>query len=332
MLFQALLSSIVNNYEKTNNISNNYVYRSINKYILLQIVIFTTHFLFNVIEYGFILISKVLLFLILYFILMLSLKKKTYVYGVHINIYSLIAYLILIFSISFLSIHTRELINIDLYYFPIISSIPFLYNLKEDKRYVLTIIILTLLLMCFPTLIDFDFIIKSELILNKESNITFMKIANLLISFIALFVNLHLVYRKDEYIFKIYSEKETLKENIHELEGKYLNLMQKQFIINNINTDEIDEIYKLAETNSSLYFDKFCILFPNFKNILVNINPELNFSELHFCSLIKLNFDTKKIAQILNLTVRAVESKKYRLKRKLDLNTDINIHEFIIKI
>ncbi|WP_291138718.1 helix-turn-helix transcriptional regulator [Flavobacterium sp. UBA7663] len=332
MLFKNPIFSIINNYEKTNNISNNYVYRSINKYILLQIVIFTTHFLFNVIEYGFILISKVLLFLILYFILMLSLKKKTYVYGVHINIYSLIAYLILIFSISFLSIHTRQLINIDLYYFPIISSIPFLYNLKEDKPYVLSIIILTLLLMCIPTLIDLDFIIKSELIINKRSNLTFMKITNLLVSFIALFVNLHLVYRKDEYIFKIHSEKETLKEHMHELEGKYLNLMQKQFIINNINTEEIDEIYKLAETNSTLYFDKFCILFPNFKNTLVNINPELNFSELHFCSLIKLNFDTKKIAQILNLTVRAVESKKYRLKRKLNLNTDINIHEFIIKI
>lgn len=332
MLFQAQFSLIVNNYEKTNNISNNYVYSSINKYILLQIIIFTTHFLFSVIEYGFIIISKVLLFLILYFILMLSLKKKTYVYGIHINIYSLVSYLILIFSISFLSIHTNQLINIDLYYFPVISSIPFLYNLKEDKPYVLTIIILTLMLMCIPTLIDFDFIIKSELILNKESNLTFMKIANLLISFIALFVNLHLVYRKDEYIFKIYNEKETLKDNIHELEGKYLNLMQKQFIINNINTDEIDEIYKLAETNSTLYFDKFCTLFPNFKNTLVKINPELNFSELHFCSLIKLNFDTKKIAQILNLTVRAVESKKYRLKRKLNLNTDINIHEFIIKI
>lgn len=108
--------------------------------------------------------------------------------------------------------------------------------------------------------------------------------------------------------------------------------MKTQFIINNLNSEDITEIYKLAETNSALYFDKFCFFFPNFKEALQKISSDLSFNEMHFCSLIKLNYDTKKMAQILNLTVRAVESKKYRLKKKLNLNSEVNIHEFMIKI
>lgn len=332
MLFRAQFNALINNYEKTNNISDNYIYSSINKHILLQISILSFNCLYVLCVFGFILVCKIQLFLILYLVIMLSLKKKKYVYGIHIKLYSLLSYIILILTISFLSIHSKQLVYVDLYFFPVISSIPFMYNLKEDKVYVLSVIIFTVLLMCTPILIDLDFIVESEIIHSSESTLAIMKIANLLVSFMALFVNLHLVYRKDEYFFKIYNEKETLKKNISELEGNYLSLMQNQFVINNINKEEIDEIYQLAETNSTLYFDKFCQLFPNFKNTLMNINPDLNFSELHFCSLIKLNFDTKKIAQILNVTVRAVESKKYRLKRKLNLFSGINIHEFIIRI
>jgi DNA-binding CsgD family transcriptional regulator len=263
---------------------------------------------------------------------MLILKKKDYVYGININIYSFVSYLVLLSSNSFLSIHTNYLLKTEFYYFPILSSIPFLYNIKEDRKYVFSIFIVALIFLIAPLLINFNFIPKSELILKDEDTLIIIKIANATLSVVTVFVNIYFVYKKDQYIGQIRREAEMLKDHFNELEEKYYNLMKTQFIINNLNSEDITEIYKLAETNSALYFDKFCFFFPNFKEALQKISSDLSFNEMHFCSLIKLNYDTKKMAQILNLTVRAVESKKYRLKKKLNLDSEVNIHEYLIKI
>jgi hypothetical protein len=332
MIVKNIFNTIINNYEKTENETNNYVYKSINKYLLLIIIILMFHFSLAACLYGFNTMNKIHLLMIVYYLIMLVLKKKDYVYGININIYSFVSYIVLLSSTSFLSIYTNYSLKIEFYYFPILSSIPFLYNIKEDWKYVSSIFIISLIFIIAPILINFSFIPKSELILKDEDTLIIIKIANATLSVVTLFVNIYFVYKKDQYINHVKTEKKILKEHFNELEEKYYNLMKTQFIINNLNSEDITEIYKLAETNSSLYFEKFCFLFPNFNDVLQKISSDLSFNEMHFCSLIKLNYDTKKMAQILNLTVRAVESKKYRLKKKLNLNSEVNIHEFMIKI
>ena len=42
-----------------------------------------------------------------------------------------------------------------------------------------------------------------------------------------------------------------------------------------------------------------------------------------------MNMSTKEIARINGLSVRAVENKRYRLRKKLSLNTDTSLESFV---
>ncbi|MRR24524.1 hypothetical protein EG830_16245 [bacterium] len=43
-----------------------------------------------------------------------------------------------------------------------------------------------------------------------------------------------------------------------------------------------------------------------------------------------MNFTTKEIANLSNISTRAVEIARYRLRTKLSLNHDVNLTEFLI--
>jgi DNA-binding CsgD family transcriptional regulator len=44
-----------------------------------------------------------------------------------------------------------------------------------------------------------------------------------------------------------------------------------------------------------------------------------------------MNFTTKEIAKLLNISGRAVEISRYRLRRKLNIEHDINLTDFLIR-
>ncbi|HAA24156.1 MAG TPA: hypothetical protein DCR93_31650 [Cytophagales bacterium] len=44
----------------------------------------------------------------------------------------------------------------------------------------------------------------------------------------------------------------------------------------------------------------------------------------------ELNLNTKEIAQRLNISVRGVEISRYRLRKKLELDRNDNLQEFIL--
>ncbi|WP_231128710.1 helix-turn-helix transcriptional regulator [Chryseobacterium vaccae] len=109
-------------------------------------------------------------------------------------------------------------------------------------------------------------------------------------------------------------------------------LLKQQMLLNDLTEEDIQEIFSLAENNSPLFYDKFQIFFPHFIPAVLELNPGLIYSELYFCALMKLDFDTKKIAQCTNTSIRAVESRKYRIRKKLNIPSEININSFILKI
>ena len=45
-----------------------------------------------------------------------------------------------------------------------------------------------------------------------------------------------------------------------------------------------------------------------------------------------MNLSTKEIAQLMNISVRGVEISRYRLRKKLNLATDINLFDYLISI
>lgn len=92
-------------------------------------------------------------------------------------------------------------------------------------------------------------------------------------------------------------------------------------------SEELKEIIHMAVNNDSAFIAKYDKFDPDFSKKLLSIAPNLSTIEIKFCLLLKLNFETKEIAQYTNASVRTVEGKKYRTRKKLDIpsNQDINI-------
>ncbi|WP_455587641.1 tetratricopeptide repeat protein [Bacteroides sp.] len=70
----------------------------------------------------------------------------------------------------------------------------------------------------------------------------------------------------------------------------------------------------------------------DFYNKLKKIHPDLSLSDLRLCTLIKMGLNTKEIANLTNKSVRGVESGKFRLKKKLNLDTSKDIYDYLLEI
>lgn len=92
---------------------------------------------------------------------------------------------------------------------------------------------------------------------------------------------------------------------------------------NNIEAESIKCLKELARNDDESFYLKFIETFPYFNKKLLAINPNLSSTDFEYCALIKLDFTTKEIAQAKNISIRTVETKKYRLRKKLNLPEDI---------
>jgi DNA-binding CsgD family transcriptional regulator len=57
--------------------------------------------------------------------------------------------------------------------------------------------------------------------------------------------------------------------------------------------------------------------------------PDLTHNEIRLSALIRLNLSSKEIASILNISIKSVEMNRYRLRKKMQLPSSINLTEFI---
>ena len=59
--------------------------------------------------------------------------------------------------------------------------------------------------------------------------------------------------------------------------------------------------------------------------------PDLTASELKLCAYLRMNLSTKEISQLMNISIRGVETNRYRLRKKLDLPNETNLVDFLLK-
>ncbi len=93
-----------------------------------------------------------------------------------------------------------------------------------------------------------------------------------------------------------------------------------------VRTNSYNHLINLALKNDSSFYLTFLETYPDFADKLLNINPTIKASDIEYCAYIKLNLDTKQIAVLKNISVRAVEGKKYRIRKKLDISIDENMY------
>ncbi|TDY07666.1 helix-turn-helix domain-containing protein [Meridianimaribacter flavus] len=81
--------------------------------------------------------------------------------------------------------------------------------------------------------------------------------------------------------------------------------------------------WKVFEYNFNQVHEEF------FKGLKEN-HPQLTQKDLKICAYIKMNLSTKEIAPLMNISVRGVETHRYRLKKKLDLENDISLTDYLL--
>jgi len=99
-----------------------------------------------------------------------------------------------------------------------------------------------------------------------------------------------------------------------------------------IDLNKLDHIIELAQNNDKSFYLKFSEIFPAFNQTLLSISSQLTPSDLEYCALMKLNFDTKQIAVVKKTSVSSVESRKYRIRKKLNIDSSENIYKWLMKI
>jgi len=101
-------------------------------------------------------------------------------------------------------------------------------------------------------------------------------------------------------------------------------------------TKEFQKIIKLldGELNSAQEWEQFAVHFDsihsNYLKKLKDFRPDISTSELKLAAYLRLNLSTKEIAQLMNISVRGVETSRYRLRKKLGLtNDEANLANFL---
>ncbi len=68
----------------------------------------------------------------------------------------------------------------------------------------------------------------------------------------------------------------------------------------------------------------------NFFKKLKADHPDLVPNDLKLCAYLRMNMSSKEMASLLNISLRGVEIRRYRLRKKLNLEHDKNLAEFLM--
>lgn len=160
--------------------------------------------------------------------------------------------------------------------------------------------------------------------------------------------------RSEAEIIRLRNEKlqSDIQHKNSELASATMHLVQKGEILMNIRQDlskllpnaasenkrRIKQLIKTLEADArlddnweqfELYFDQ---VHEDFLRRLRERFPALTPKDQKLCAYLRMNLSTKEIAPLMNISVRGVEISRYRLRKKLELETDDNLVDFILKI
>ncbi len=113
---------------------------------------------------------------------------------------------------------------------------------------------------------------------------------------------------------------EEIKEIIHKKEGASEEQLSK-LINSHFTSDNWTDFDKYFESINKNFYSK-----------LKKDYPDISSNDLKVCALIKLNLSIKEMASILNISPDSVKTARYRLRKKLHLNSEDNLTDFILSI
>jgi DNA-binding CsgD family transcriptional regulator len=157
---------------------------------------------------------------------------------------------------------------------------------------------------------------------------------------------------KDEQIDKLYSEKLQTELNLKndQLTSITMQLVKNKEFIQSVqdklsstldkggSAQELKRIINSIdqELSDEDYWDKFAYHFDqvhgNYLEKLSGMDIKLSPREIKLAAFLRMNMSSKEIAKLLNITTRGVELARYRLRKKLKLEREQNLVEYLIEL
>jgi len=161
------------------------------------------------------------------------------------------------------------------------------------------------------------------------------------------------IEKSEKEIVKLRNEKLEAELELQqaELAAATMHLVQKAEIINDIKEEmlrltkhykadiSIPELKRMIKTlgedeqveqgwnHFAQHFDK---VHSNFLRTLKEKFPQLTPAEMKLCAYLRMNLSSKEISQMMHITPKSVELSRYRLRKKLGLQHDENLYDFLI--
>lgn len=162
--------------------------------------------------------------------------------------------------------------------------------------------------------------------LNKQTEAELMKITNdqlqkeVVSKNLELAKNTMVMVRKNELLIEIRDELDRQREDLGtRLPARYYTKINK-LIENSLNSEHDWEMFEHLFDQAHENF------FKRLKHEYTDLTP----SDFRLCAYLRMNLSSKEIAPLLNISIRGVEEKRYRLRKKMNLSPEQNLTEFII--
>ncbi len=126
--------------------------------------------------------------------------------------------------------------------------------------------------------------------------------------------------KRNQAVQKLLDELEQQKETLGDRYPNKLYTRMKNLMEESLN-DQAD--WLLFETH-------FNSAHQNFIDRLRQQYSDITTGDLRICCLLRMNLSTKEIASLLNVSVRAIELRRYRLRKRLSLDSDTNLIDFLM--
>ena len=136
-----------------------------------------------------------------------------------------------------------------------------------------------------------------------------------------LMLTMRYLIRKTDTLRELRDKLESASESSSKLPVRFVKEME-QIIDHGLDTqtEEWQNVMKNLKFSQEGFFSK-----------MKKKYPSLTPNDLRLCSYLRMNFTTKEIANLSNISTRAVEIGRYRLRTKLNLSHDVNLTEFLIR-
>ena len=140
-----------------------------------------------------------------------------------------------------------------------------------------------------------------------------------------------------------HKNKELANSTMHLIQkNKFLNSVKNE--INNLLDSNIENTQKSSlkrlqrhidrDINNEKYWkvfdDYFDDVHQDFLTRLKEKYKDLSPKELRLCAYLRMNLSSKEIAVLMNISIRGVEVSRYRLRKKLGIERDTNLIEYIL--